>query len=317
MKRLSYIILPLLGVWAALLATHIFLTAVVAPNKWLAQYSELMPIFSWIVALGTMLFWSIRTLRLFAWNTGRERFARLLMPCLMLFLLVVMPFSVVHSRVDIAESSLRELQTADELAGYIRKDDRYFALNTYYADIAHAGIYAEYYRGRSRSHPEVDAYIVCPIRNSAADTSALRSWLCIAYNKEIPLRERYKPSEQLVEEFRRECMAEFQTSDVGGFVYLERVRYAHDIELFGKAMSESSMAGKALHSVFFLEPVYKPFELRNEGAFGTVFGISAFGVGFIVFLLSMWRLHEENFRQHRAKVDAARQKWRRYFSFSR
>jgi membrane associated rhomboid family serine protease len=191
------------------------------------------------------------------------------------------PTIIAQHYIETASGKLTQLASVERITV---TDTKYYSLQNCYIDKANAVEHTTFeVSGRHNENFNMHIYFALPILNSAADTAGENcvAWYGVEYDKQLSNSLSNQEKEEKYRQFARESQGDFDKTDVGRFIYLERIGNTADHNAYNAAISNSNKYVN--NSMIVLLPINEPFEARNGGTLGWIF--KTLGVGSLLWLI--------------------------------
>lgn len=205
---------------------------------------------------------------------------------------IALPTIIAQFYIETASGTLTNLENISKIE--LMPETKYYSLQNFYIDKANPGVQSSLSTsGRYNEDLNMDLYIVLPIVTSQnnTDPSNCKGWYGIKYHKQISNRLSDEEKDTAYNRFIAESQAQFDTTDVNRFVYLDRIGNTDDHTEYNTAIKNNKLY--ASKSTIVLIPVNEPFEARNGSKLPWIFGSFIIGALVWLIMLSIPKLKDE------------------------
>lgn len=195
---------------------------------------------------------------------------------------IIAPTIIVQEYIKTATGKLTELEGINSIST-LRKT-KYYTVKNYYASKKNIGWYVtSEVTGSRDENLRLSLYIVLPVYESIAEAKKENppAWLGMTYTDNIKNALSYPEKERRFDDFLDRSQNDFDSKDVQGFVYLDRIGSSDNLNGYKKALEKSAKFNADNDIV--LVPVHTPFEARNGNKFEWIF--LSYAIGSIIWLL--------------------------------
>jgi rhomboid protease GluP len=182
---------------------------------------------------------------------------------------------------------------------------KYYTLNKFYIDRAHAGVKTRFIvSGKNSETFNMNLYIALPILGLPGDTanSTCVAWYGVKYHHSIGNRLSQEEKQREYEVFLNQSQADFNMKNLTEFMYLDRAGNTDDYKGWLGAIKNNKNFDNTATTV--LLPVNEPFEKRNGNKFAWIFGSFAIGAGIWLIMVLIPKLDETSLKKFGSKTPA-------------
>jgi|GEM_PF-3129319 len=228
-----------------------------------------------------VLIWLLKGTKIFAKDSfykSQPRFAMLAFA----WMAILAPAVAAQSYLESVTGKMTQLNDVSAMQAH--PVTRYYALQHYYIDKTGPAICSlSRVQGNHNEKLDLLVYAVAPVLTDSNDkTTPAKAWYGILYSKVDSNRKSENANAGLLNEYTKQCLVEFDTTDVNRFVYLENIGNVADRAYFVYALKLRGV--NADNNTVILLPQNEPFAAHNGHKLLWVFGLYALGT-LVVFLL--------------------------------